>query len=304
MSYEFKLGMFINELRLPLDEALATVKEMGVEYPWFSNLIDGRHVGEMSDAEADEVASLYEKHGLKMMQLSAGSPFKFVDLVEVTEESLADHPAFKQEFGELVRSMELAKRLGTDTVASYTFAWPGEYTAEKPTWPMRWATRGGIISDVEMSKLARAFTLVAEQADKYDVNVSLAMMPWNYTNTTGHLRDVLERVGSERLKVMWGPADNYNCGETDVATAGFTNVRPYVHSIHIKDISVRDGATMDFDYVPFGEGHVPWKAVLRNLRDNDCDVVLSVATHFEHPEGRVKAMTQNLANLRSTIDSL
>ena len=92
MPYKFKIGMYVNELRLPLGDAIATAKEMGADYPWFTNLDEGGHVGKMSDAEADKIAELYEKHDAKMMQLSAGSPFKFIDLVEVSANSIEEHP--------------------------------------------------------------------------------------------------------------------------------------------------------------------------------------------------------------------
>ena len=103
---------------------------------------------------------------------------------------------------------------------------------------------------------------------------------------------------------MWGPADNYNCGEPDVATAGFSNVHPHVDAIHIKDLRVNDGASIDFDYVPFGEGDVPWQDILHNLREANSDAVLSLATHFEHPKGRVAAMQKNMDNLQQMIASL
>ena len=54
-------------------------------------------------------------------------------------------------------------------VCTFTFAWPGEYTAGKPTWPMRWLTRGGVIADGDMEKLLKAFSLVLEQAERYAV---------------------------------------------------------------------------------------------------------------------------------------
>ena len=53
------------------------------------------------------------------------------------------------------------------------------------------------------------------------VKYGKSMMPWNYTNTTGNFRRLAERLGSDRIKVMWGPADNYNCGEWDAVTTGF-----------------------------------------------------------------------------------
>ena len=134
------------------------------------------------------------------------------------------------------------------------------------------------------------------------MDVALGMMPWNYTNTTGNFRRVAERVGSRRIKVMWGPADNTNCGEWDVATAGFHNVRPYLYGLHLKDLRVNDGLRLDFDYCPIGEGDVDYLAVLRQLRDHDCDVILSLSTHFRPDGGTAEdAMRTNHANLTALI---
>ena len=198
--------------------------------------------------------------------------------------------------------MEVATHLGIPAVNAFTFAWPGEYTAQKPTWPMRWLTRGGHIAPVDMDKLVKAFSLVAQKAEDYGVDVALSMMCWNYTNTTGNFRRVVEAVGSRRLKVMWGPADNTNCGESDVATAGFYNVRPYLYGLHIKDLRVNDGLALDFDYCPIGEGDVNYPMVLKNLRDNNCNVYLSVATHFTPPSGSTtEAMRTNVANFKKLV---
>ena len=166
----------------------------------------------------------------------------------------------------------------------------------------RWLTRGGVISDLDLDKLVKAFSLVTEQAERHGVDVAVGMMPWNYTNTTGNFRRVAERVGSRRLKVMWGPADNTNCGEWDVATAGFHNVRPYLYGLHLKDVRVNDGLNLDFDYCPIGEGDTDYPTILRNLRDHGCSVYLSLSTHFQTPSGSgEEAMRINCANMRELI---
>ena len=43
-----------------------------------------------------------------------------------------------------------------------------------------------------MEKLATAFSMVADQAERYNMDVALSMMPWNYTNTTGNFRRVVD----------------------------------------------------------------------------------------------------------------
>ena len=304
-THKFRTALFLGELQMPLEEALPVARDIGVEYVWFTDLPDRPAVAEMSDSEVDEIGEKVAAHGLKLLMISAASPFKFIHLTDLEVDSLAEHPEFRKDLDDLVRSMEIASRLGVDVVSAYSFAWPGEYTAGKPTWPMRWLTRGGFVADVEMEKLVRAFSLVVEQAEKHDVDVSVSMMPWNYTNTTGNFRRLAERLRSDRIKVMWGPADNYNCGEWDVATTGFNNVRPYLHSLHIKDLRVNDGLNLDFDYLPLGEGDVDYPTVLRNLRDHGSDAILSMATHFRPPSGSAEeAMRINYATLTGLIEQV
>ena len=80
-----------------------------------------------------------------------------------------------------------------------------------------------------------------------------------------------EHIGSDRIKAMWGAADNFNCGESDVSTRGFVNIEPYVFGMHVKDLRVNDGVNLDFDYLPFGEGDIDYRTLFRNVRDSGLD---------------------------------
>lgn len=303
---KFKLGMFLPELRLPFEAALETAAGMGIRAIWFDRLDEqARPVAELTGAEINAMANLVDRYGLEIFLLNAGTPFKQIHLADLSLPALRDDPAFRCDFSALVRSMQIAADLGIAAVGAFTFAWPGEYSAGKPTWPMRWLTRGGYIADVDMDKLVTAFSLALDEAERYGVDVALSMMPWNYTNTTGNFRRLAERLNSKRLKVMWGPADNWNSGEWDVATAGFLNVRPYLHGLHIKDLRVIDGLRLQFEYCPLGEGDVDYETILRQLWEHENDRFLSVSTHFLPPSGsRVEAMQTNVANLRALISKI
>ena len=52
---QFKLSMFLHELELPFDHALATAKEIGAEYVWFDRIEDEPPLAEMSDREAERI---------------------------------------------------------------------------------------------------------------------------------------------------------------------------------------------------------------------------------------------------------
>ena len=298
----FELAVFLPELDLPLDPALAVARELGAGYVWFSRLVGEGPIAELSDGEIDRIGRRVEQHDLKLLVVCAGNPFKEVHLTDLPLEGLEAHPLFRRDFGALVRSMQMAGRLGVGAVYTHAFAWPGEYTANKPTWPMRWLTRGGVIAEDDLAKLTRAFSLVAAAAERHEVDVVVGMLPWHHTNTTGHFRELAERVGSRRIRAMWGPCDNTLSGEWDVATAGFRNIRPYLHSLHCKDLRIQDGLRRAFEYRPLGEGVVDYPTVLRQLRDHRCGAVLSVSTHFRPAGGsRVDAMRINVANLRRLI---
>ena len=206
-GYRFKLGMWMPELALPFEQSLATAKDIGAEYVWFNRLERPEEIpiAALSDAEIDRMGAQVAGHGLKLHMISAGNPFKQVHLADLDLATMQDHPEFRHDFDALVRSMQIAVQLGVGAVCAHTFAWPGEYTAAKPTWPMRWLTRGGVISDAEMDKLTKAYSLAAEQAERYGVDVVLTQEPWNYTSTTGNFRRIAERVGSPRIKLMWTP---------------------------------------------------------------------------------------------------
>ncbi len=298
----FKLSIFLHELQLPFDQALATAKEIGAEYVWFDRIDDETPLAEMSDREAERMAARVSKHGLKLHLLRAGSPFKQFHLTDLDFATMEDQPAFRRDLAAITRSIQLAAHLGVGAVCTFTFAWPGEYTAGKPTWPMRWLTRGGVISDVDMEKLVKAFSLVLEQADRYAVDVAVSMMPWNYTNTTSNFRRLAERLGSPRLKALWGPADNFNSGEADVATAGYQNMRPYLHGLHLKDLRVIDGQQLHFQYCPLGAGDVDYVTILRQLRVHHAETILAMATHFRPASGSpIEAMRTNFAQLAQLI---
>ena len=303
-DYRFKIGMDLQMTGLPYVEALALAEELGARYGWFGDLqwaIDG----EITDAAVDEMGEQAARHGVELFMIGAGGAFSKLHLEDLELETLQDHPEFQADFNHLIQTMGVANRLGVNSVLSYTFAWPGEYSASKPTWPMRWLTRGGIIADVDMEKLTKAFSLVAEQAEKHDIDVALGNLPWHYTNTTRHCRELIERVGSKRIKIMWHPSDNLTAGESDSATAGFINVRPYLHSLHVKDLRVLDGLKLNFEYCPLGEGDVDYPTVLRNLRDHRCDAVFAVATHFQPPSGSgADAMRINFAKIRPLIEKV
>ena len=258
--YRFKVGMCL-QAGMPFTHAVSLARELGAKYGWFDIDFAVEGVGE---GGVDGVGELLARNGIEPF-LIGNDVFSRLYLADLDVDRPMDHPGFRRDLDRLVEAMEGAARLGAGAVITHAFLWPGNWSV----WPMRWLSRGGVIAEIDMKRLVRVYEIVLERAERYNVDVVVGNLPWGYTASTENFRLLAERIGSRRLKFMWHPSDNLTCGEWDSATAGFRNIRPYLHSLHVKDLHVRptDGIhrqNKDTDYRPIGEGDVDYPTILRS----------------------------------------
>lgn len=57
-----KLALWLDEMSLPFDEGLAIASRLGVEYVWFAQVPGQPPIGEMTDAQVDDMAAKVERH--------------------------------------------------------------------------------------------------------------------------------------------------------------------------------------------------------------------------------------------------
>ena len=235
-NYTFKMAVSLRETGLPFDQAAKLAQELGADYAEFSVESD-----DLTEAHAAHCRQVLDARGLQPHAVGLGPPaFKQIHIDRIELADLATHPEFARDLDIVRRGIGFAKIVGSPNVLVHGFAWPGEYQGDErvsPTWRQRYASGGGEIPPAEMEKLAKAFGIVADLAERQDIDIGIGMMPWNYTNTSGNFRRIMERVGSPRLKCKWGPADNYNSGELDTVTTGYQNLKPYLTSLHLKDLT-------------------------------------------------------------------
>ena len=301
-----KLAVWLDELVMSFDEGLAVVKELGVDYVWFAELKEETPIGSMSDVEVDKMASRIDHHGLKLYQICANHPLHDIELIDLTPGKAFEHPQLLHDFEVLVRSMKIAARIGVEAVLAYGLSWPGEWRqkwSKSPTWPMRWATQGGIISDSNLDSLVEVFQPIIEQAEKYEVDLVLGMRPFHFLNTSEHFCELAQRLDSRRLRAMWAPADCFLSGEKDIHGAGFERMSTYLHGLHLKDVVVLNGPQCKYEWKPLGEGQVDYPSIIHRLCKHDTTLYLGVATHFHLPGvSRVEAMRSNIAKTRCMLE--
>ena len=91
---------------------------------------------------------------------------------------------------------------------------------------MKWATHGGIISELELESLAAIFRHVTDRAEQLDLDVILSMRPFHFNSCTRNFVAIAERVGSPRLKCQWGAVSSatvvcHHARLTDSTVAAF-----------------------------------------------------------------------------------
>jgi sugar phosphate isomerase/epimerase len=346
----FKLAVWLDEMKLPLQQGLAVAKRLGAKYVWFTQLYDepettpgstgggsggGRWISEMSDGEIDAMVATVAAAGLRLYQISCRSLsgrfgcFHNIKLEDVPVDFLgADGGSeFAQDLSALVRSMDIAKRVGAGAVICYGLSWPGEWSGagswnQSPLFAMRWATNGGIISEADLDRLAAIFRHVCSEAEQRQVDVVLSMRPFHFTCCARNFAALAARVGSNRLKLQWSPGDAVLSNERDYR-AGLALLQqgqnvddgtPWLHGLHLKDVRTGAGPLGNRDWAhvwcPLGDGEVGYPELFSLLAKTHVGALyLGVATHFKDerlpPEEQgAAAMEVNVGRVKALLDSV
>lgn len=98
-----------------------------------------------------------------------------------------------------------------------------------------------------------------------------------YGDTPERVVDLIESIGSERLRAIWDPANFVQVGIDHPMDRGYSLVRPYLDYIHVKD--AKRGAAGDAAVLA-GHGDGQIGALLTELALDGFDGVLSLEPHL------------------------
>jgi sugar phosphate isomerase/epimerase len=244
MGVTWTLSGFGDEIDADPAVQLAVLQALGASHlelrsAWGTNVVD---------LERDQLAALGRLLGERGMATSAiASPVGKVDV---------DLPV-EHELGRLRRAIAAAHALDAPYVRVFSFYRAPDRTAE--------SVRDAVLE--RMSALAglaerEGVTLVHE--NEKDI----------YGDVPERVRDIVESVGSERLRVAW---DNANFVQVGVRpfTDGYASLRPYLDYLQVKDALAATGVV-----VPAGEGDGELVETLTALRDDGYQGFASLEPHL------------------------
>jgi len=120
----------------------------------------------------------------------------------------------------------------------------------------------------------RRLAALAARAAGHDVVLAHENERGIYGDTPERCLDIVESVGSERLRLIWDPGNFVQCGVRPHSD-GYALLRPHLEYVHVKDVDAASG-----EAVPAGEGDGELRATVRALRDDGFDGVFSLEPHL------------------------
>jgi sugar phosphate isomerase/epimerase len=238
------LSGFADEIDPDPDVQFRTLNELGIRFVEFRSAWDTN----VLDLEDDQVATIKQKlttHGLRVS--AVGSPIGKVGI----------HDDFDAHLVRFDRALWVAEQLETRYIRLFSFFVPeGDDPAAHRT------------------EVLRRMSALAARSKGHDVVLCHENEKHIYGDTPARCLDLVESVGSERLRLVWDAANFVQCGVRPF-TDGYALLRPHLEYVQIKDALFDTG-----EVVPAGKGDGEIDRTNRALEADGFDGFFSMEPHL------------------------
>jgi L-ribulose-5-phosphate 3-epimerase len=278
------LSIVTDEISDNLEHALQVCRDLQV------NIVELRKVGDKNIVFHDmdsllQIKSLLQKGGFRVCSIA--SPFLksplWSDEVIATKDTPASSEEQAQEWDILHRSFELARLFDAPFVRTFSFL-----RVPEPIM-VRTKVRDVIAEAVRRTEEA-GLKLIIE--NEHACNIATG-------EETGWL---LSSIKAAAFGVIWDPGNEAMLYSSPFPE-GYQHVRGRVYHVHVKDANrnLKEAAPGD-RFVKVGAGSIDYVGQFRALAADGYDGMLSLETHYIHPEGgRELATRESCAGLRMIL---
>ena len=284
----FKLGIITDEVSPDLERALRFMVSRSVPYGELRTLWQ-KNIMTLTPEELERARQLLRKHGVKVSAID--SPLFKYDLPEMP----APLPPQKRDlFGAdytdkdtddlLQRSFNLARFFGTSKIRVFSY-----FRVDQPehAYPLI------------RERLAKAAVSAARQG----LILLVENEPVCNIATSRELGRLVRDINSSHLRANWDPANARVLGEIPYPD-GYREVRGLFAHMHIKDLRM-DPQTGQVIWARVGEGLMDYRSLLKALREDGYDGVISLETHYRRPDGNtMESSRECLEGLKKIIGEI
>lgn len=265
-----KLGVITDGISRDLAHALDVAREFDLDYAELQFVWD-KEIGDHDRAELAKIKGLVEDHGMKVpcitRHIFTGGSVQMS--TKVTDEG------YQLQLESLRRCIAVAKELGSPLVR--IFSGRKEMILFGRNGAEQWNVAKGAWD--ALPGLIEPAVRIAEEAD-----ITLVVETGNGTmvNSSWTARKLIDAIGSDRLKVLWDPANNRYAHE-EMYPDGYDAIRGHIGHIHIKDVHVdTPKATLEVREIGKGQLADQFQPLADALRADDYAGVISLESVY-HP---------------------
>lgn len=267
-----KLGVITDGISRDFERALQVMTEAGLEYAELQYLWE-KEVGDLSTEEMQKTHALVEKYNVKVSCISRHNfAGMLVGQVDVGDDNYNRH------MDGLKRCISMAKEFDCGLVRIMSFR------REMILFGLNGADHW-IVSKGAWDKLVELIKPIVQVAEDEDVTLVLETGN-NAMITSGYLgRKLLDEIGSDRLKILWDPANSlYACEPTHPDGYQALGVDGIGH-LHIKDAIVdMPKATVQFCEMGAGDMAPYLEPLAAAMKQDGYDRVISLESVYR-PDG-------------------
>lgn len=268
-----KLGVITDGISRELEHALKVAREFGLEYAELQYVWD-KEIGDHDKSELAKIKKLVADHGMKVPCISrhifGGGAVQMT--TKVTDET------YQKQLDSLRRCIAVAKELGSPLVR--IFSGRKEMILFGKNGAEHWNVAKGA-----WDALPGLIEPAVKLAEKEDIVLVVETGNGTMVNSSWIARKLIDTLKTDRLKVLWDPANNCYAHER-MYPEGYEPIRgKYLGHIHIKDVYV-DTPKSTLEVREMGKGQLAdqFKPAADALRADGYSGVTSFESVYR-PEG-------------------
>jgi sugar phosphate isomerase/epimerase len=240
------LGIVIDSISDDFVYALDRAQSWGISHIEPFSLW-GKQVSTLTDDEVDTAVAAVQARGITVTDIAS-----LVMRCPVTDEAEAEN------FAIFDRTVEIARRFGTDRIRCYAYH---KHPDLEAVWPRIVGTFEKLIARAEAADI----TLLLE-------NSSYANLQW-----AADLRRLLDTLDHPRLQLLWDPGNGFALADPTPVVEGWKLLKDRIAHLHLKDSDAHGSNT----WVPVGSGAFDLTGLLRAVKADGYVGVISLEAYFD-----------------------
>jgi len=283
----YKIGTITDQVSMDFEHALNFIKELGLEYVEIHALWN-KNIEELTDDEVAEAKRLLNKYGLKVSIISS-TLFLQCHLLEsdkkfgpIDDYFITIAGDYDDHIKALQRCIELCEIFDTDKLRSFGFI-----------------KEGHLDDDDAVQKIKEKLQKPIEMVEKAGLMLLLENCPHTYLQFGALTKRAIEQIDSKNFRALWDPANALRSGGSPYPE-DYRHIKKYIVHVHAKDVSLEGGVHM----VPLGEGIIDYNGILKSLKKDGFNGVISLEPEFvDRVGGRPEGLRKSLDGIKGILEA-